>query len=191
MEIKVTLSLPRDEISIPVVRRICTHAMRVLGVRDGCVHDLEIALTEACANVLRHARDGDEYEVSAGIDDQLAVVEVVDTGGGFDVDGLDHPDAGPAHPDLAAESGRGIQLMRALVDQVSFCSVTDSGTRGHLEQQLEWEDDAPAERLTAYDGRAGPWTDDRRLSAAPRPARGTGSARRPGPAGDAGAGRPG
>src|SRR5512146_1392858 len=137
MEIKVTLSLPRDEISIPVVRRICTHAMRVLGVRDGCVHDLEIVLTEACANVLQHARAGDEYyEVSAGIDDQLAVVEVVDTGGGFDVGGLDRPGADPANPDLAAESGRGIQLMRALVDQVSFCSATDSGTRVHLEKQL-------------------------------------------------------
>lgn len=56
MEIKLTLSLPRDEISIPVVRRVRTQAMRALGVLDRCTHDIEIALTEACANVLQTRR---------------------------------------------------------------------------------------------------------------------------------------
>ncbi|WP_244957357.1 ATP-binding protein, partial [Candidatus Frankia nodulisporulans] len=85
MEIKLSLSLPRDEISIPVVRRICTQSLKVLGVIRECIDDVELALTEACANVLIHAQIEDEYEVSVGVDNEVAVIEVSDRGGGFDL----------------------------------------------------------------------------------------------------------
>src|ERR1043165_8793087 len=109
MEIKLTLQLPRDALSVPVVRRVLNSSMRTLGVSETCLTDIEIALTEACTNVLDHAAHGDEYQVVAGVNDSMCVIEVVDTGRGFDADHLGHAEA-----DTSAEAGRGIQLIRAL-----------------------------------------------------------------------------
>src|SRR3954447_25665433 len=142
VEIKMTLSLPRDELSVPVIRRITASAMTVLGVDERCAADLQLALTEACTNVLDHAVEGDEYEISAGIYDNMCVVEVVDTGHRFDSEGLGLVDA-----DHSAEEGRGIQLMRALVDRVQFTSRPEKGTIVHLEKRLEWHEGAPVKRL--------------------------------------------
>src|SRR4029079_5946899 len=51
VEIKFTLQLPRDALSVPVVRRVLNSSMRTLGVADECLTDIELALTEACTNV--------------------------------------------------------------------------------------------------------------------------------------------
>ena len=115
MEIKLTLALPRDSVSVPVVRRVLSGALHTLGVEPAVVHAIEVALTEACTNVLDHADEGDEYEVSAGIDGEVCVLEVVDRADtAFDGSML-----GLTEADGSAEEGRGIQLMRALVDQSS------------------------------------------------------------------------
>jgi serine/threonine-protein kinase RsbW len=158
MEVKVALALPRDEISIPVVRRICARALEVLGVRATCIEDVEVALAEACANVLRHAHDDDEYEVSAGIDGSTAVIEVLDAGGGFDAAGAVEA-SGEGFGDLTSERGRGIMIMRALMDDVHFITVNGGrrGTRVHLEKQLEWEPGSPIERLSRTPIHRGVW----------------------------------
>ena len=142
MEIKFTLSLPRDALSVPVVRRVLNSSMATLGVAEDCLTDIEIALTEACTNVLDHAAQGDEYEVTAGLDDSRCVIEVVDTGRGFDAEGLGHAEA---HPN--AEEGRGIQLIRALVDRVQFRSRAESGTIVHLEKELQFISGSPLQQL--------------------------------------------
>ena len=154
MEIKLALALPRDELSVPVVRRVLKQAMDVLGVQAEAIADIQLALTEACTNVLDHAGDADEYEVSAGIDGDVCIIEVIDRGGGFDGSslGLDHAEA-------TAEDGRGIQLMRALVDQVRFENRPAVGTVVHLEKRLQWHDDSIIKALS--EGRAtehGPWS---------------------------------
>jgi serine/threonine-protein kinase RsbW len=159
VEIRLALSLPRDELSIPVVRRLCTQSLRVLGAADECAEDLELALTEACTNVLRHAREGDIYEVIAGIDNISAVLEVVDRGPGFDATALARAASGEdAEPD--AETGRGLQIMRALMDTVEFESRPGhERTVVRLEKELQWQDGAAATKLVdreraASDGHA-------------------------------------
>ena len=143
MEIKFTLLLPRDALSVPVVRRVLDSSMRTLGVNEDCLTDIEIALTEACTNVLDHAAAGDEYQVVAGLDDSRCVIEVVDTGRGFDAEHLGHSDADPS-----SEEGRGIQLIRALVDRVHFRSRPETGMIVHLEKDLEYNEGSPLQRLT-------------------------------------------
>jgi serine/threonine-protein kinase RsbW len=147
VEIRLALSLPRDELSIPVVRRLCTQSLRVLGAADECAADLELALTEACTNVLRHAMEGDDYEVVAGIDGESAVLEVVDRGPGFDANALARAVSGEdADPD--AETGRGLQIMRALMDSVEFESRPgDAQTVVRLEKAIQWREDAAAKLL--------------------------------------------
>jgi serine/threonine-protein kinase RsbW len=47
------------------------------------------------------------------------------------------------------ESGRGLQLMRSLMDSVHFDSATGSGTTVHLEKTLSWTEDAAMHQLAA------------------------------------------
>src|SRR4051794_41917216 len=115
--------------------------MRTLGVADQCLMDIELALTEACTNVLDHATAGDEYEVVAGVDDSRCVIEVVDTGRGFDADHLGHAEADPS-----AEEGRGIQLIRALVDRVHFRSRPEAGMIVPPGKQAGFVDGSPPPR---------------------------------------------
>ena len=166
MEIKLTLALPRDEYSVPVARRVLARSLGVLGVDEAVVADIELALTEACTNVLDHAGDTDEYEVSAGIDGTLCIIEVIDRGGGFDSATQGLVDADPG-----AEDGRGIQLMRALVDRVTFTSRPQTGTVVHLEKQLEWDDSSMIKRLTEDQPvtEHGPWSQDERFEDKPEP----------------------
>ena len=167
MEIKLTLALPRDALSVPVVRRVLKSAMDVLGVEVDVTSDVEVALTEACTNVLQHAGAGDEYEVSAGINGDLCIIEIVDRGVGFDASDLGRVAAADG-----AEQGRGIQLMRALVDRVSFERHDVRGTVVHLEKQLRWGEDSVIRRLTEGKPKTthGPWSQGEQLADAPEPA---------------------
>jgi len=140
VQIILALALPRDEQTIPVSRHIAVSAMAEIGVSEDSTHDIAVALTEACTNVLKHSGPGDEFEVSLEVDDDQCVIRVVDTGHGFDSDSL-----GFGHADTSAEQGRGIELMRALVDQVKFISKPEAGTIVHLAKTLEFDDGPFAE----------------------------------------------
>lgn len=159
MEITLTLALPRDGLSVPVARRVLSTSLRSLGVEPDVVSDIEVALTEACTNVLDHVAEGEEYEVSCGITGTECLIEVRDTGPGFA-----HEGHGFAEAAASAEGGRGIQLMRALVDRVMFESVAGDGTVVHLEKRLVWRAGSPIARLS--EGRAATWDDDRRSEGA-------------------------
>ncbi len=142
MELRIVLSLPRDEVSVPLVRRLTADAMRLLGVDGDTLAELQVALSEACANVLRHAAADDDYEVRVRVDGQTIVIDVVDKGAGFDPSTLGRSDA-----PLEAEQGRGIQLMRALVDEVHFAKAEPRGTVVSLTKRIAVRDEAPLSRL--------------------------------------------
>lgn len=141
----MTLALPRDELSVPVVRRTLARALEVLGVEQECAGDVELAITEACTNVLDHAVDGDDYEVAATITADRVIIEVIDNGDGFNAEPLGYSDA-----DSGAEEGRGIQLMRALVDRIHFSSRSEDGTVVFLEKMLQWREGAPVRHLAKH-----------------------------------------
>ena len=149
MEINLTLCLPRDELSIPVVRHICDYAMGEVGVDGTCRADILLALTEACSNVTAHSTTENEYEVIIRIDAELCAIRVIDSGTGFDVD-LINLEA--AEPD--AESGRGISLMHALVDRIAFESKPEDGTVVRLEKSLVYDETNPVRMALVAPGPA-------------------------------------
>ena len=147
MQVTLALWLPRDEMSIPVARHIVKAAMENVGVNEGCVHDIEIALTEACTNVLKHSGPGDEYEVSFELDDEVVILRVIDTGRGFDFASLADASAAPTD-----EQGRGVSLMHALVDKVKFQSKPEAGTIVHLEKRIEYAEGSLLSKAINGDG---------------------------------------
>ena len=87
LDVNLSLCLPTDELSVPVVRHICSYALTEVGVREECLSDITLALTEACTNVLDHVTEsGEAYEVHIGIDEHRCTIRVKDTGPGFDFD---------------------------------------------------------------------------------------------------------
>lgn len=141
MEIKFDLSLPRDARTVSVARHICRATLRELGVERDCVSDIEVALTEACTNVLEHAGPGDAYDVEVTLTETDCVIRVLDNGTGFDFGAV------PRRADAIAEGGRGIELMHALVDTVHFESRPEDGTIVHLEKHLAYVENAPGSAL--------------------------------------------
>ena len=143
MEIAFKLTLPRDEVSVPVVRHISRDALLKLGVEETCVSDIELAVTEACTNVLNHA-DGTEdiYEVSFEINEEMAHIRIIDTGRGFEEGQIELSAE-------SAESGRGIFLMKALVDDLKFVSEPEKGTVVHLVKKLTCNDASILHMLAA------------------------------------------
>ena len=144
MEIHFSLCLPWDEESVPVVRHICRDALADLGVARDCVGDVELAVTEACTNVLKHAAGtGTEYEVTVAIAGDDCVIRVIDSGTGFDHAAVDRHNAAGS----GAESGRGVFLMAALVDDLKFTSKREVGTVVHLEKKLQLDETSVIRRL--------------------------------------------
>jgi serine/threonine-protein kinase RsbW len=137
MELSLALTLPRDEQTVPVARHIVRNAMEQVGVEESCVYDVELALSEACTNVLLHSGPGDQYVVRLDLEDRLGVIRVIDVGHGFDSARLQASDAL-----LEDERGRGLGLMQALVDKVDFTSRREAGTIVTLEKVLDYRDEA-------------------------------------------------
>ena len=146
MNITLALCLPREGPSVGIARHICRDALASLGVSDECVADVELAVTEACTNVLRHAASGShEYEVQVEIDERTCQIRVIDAGDNFRLAEEEMP------APVTAETGRGLFLMRAMVDDLRFDHEPDAGTVVKLTKEL------------AFDGRP-----DLRLAAVPR-----------------------
>jgi serine/threonine-protein kinase RsbW len=133
MEMRLQLTLPRDTSGIPVARRVLRTALLSLGLERGCADDIEIAMSEACANVLLHVGVEDAFQVSASIDRDQCLLEVADQGPGF------KPGAPPASPDPEAEHGRGLLLMHSLMDGLDFETPPEGGTVARLRKRLVWE----------------------------------------------------
>src|SRR5580658_3394077 len=83
-DVRFCLLFPREALSIPVMRRILGDILSRVGVDDGSISDLLLAVTEACTNVLRHSGQGRGYEIVARVTGNRCQLEVVDAGRGFD-----------------------------------------------------------------------------------------------------------
>lgn len=137
--LEMTVSLPRQSHSVPVIRRLAAQILRAFGVAADSIHDVELAISEACANVIQHAVDSDGYEVSIELAANRCAITVVDRGEGFD--GVVR-----TQEDTDAESGRGLALMRALVDNLNFVSEPKIGAVVHMVKQLDYDDSHPFRR---------------------------------------------
>ena len=145
MNITFSLNLPRDEASVPVVRKISREALLGLGIDAGCVSEIEVAVSEACTNVLKHVKATNEaYEVLVEVDERQCDIRVIDTGPGFE-----HDSQGREHAEPSAESGRGIYLMRAMVDNIEFTSAPETGTVVKLTKKLALGPDSVLHQLVA------------------------------------------
>ena len=92
------------------------------GMTEMEVAGLELAVDEACANVMEHAYDSDstkEVSIRAIVDDNLLKIDVTDTGKGFDpaaVEQLKLADLVSAK----RTGGLGMRLINSFMDEVHY-----------------------------------------------------------------------
>lgn len=133
MDISFSVRLPRDARSLPLMRGLLRQALEHLDAAPQTIEEIVLALTEACANVVQHAGEHEEYQVDVAITDEVCRVCVLDDGQGFDFERVSASDGSPL------ESGRGLMLMQALVDTLQFVRSDDGRHRVELEKRLRSE----------------------------------------------------
>jgi serine/threonine-protein kinase RsbW len=129
VEITLSVHLPVDAHSVPFARAVCRQAFEHLQVERAVVEQITLALSEVCANVVRHAGQQD-YEVVVEIDEHRCRISVLDSGTGFD------PAAVSAAPGSLLDGGHGLAIVRALVDTLDVRRDPDGRHRVAFEKSL-------------------------------------------------------
>jgi serine/threonine-protein kinase RsbW len=124
-QFRVKASLENVPLAIDCVNR----SAKAAGFDDRTLHQIQVAVDEACANVIQHAYEGLEpgdMEVSCYLDDDKFVVSVRDWGRCFDPDGVLDPDV-DAPLEERTLGGLGLFLIRQFMDEAHFSFDPERG----------------------------------------------------------------
>jgi serine/threonine-protein kinase RsbW len=122
----VRLTIPAKPEYITLGRLALTAIAGVRPLSDETLHDLKLALTEACTNSVKHAygENGGSVDIVYELLADRLAVEVGDAGTGFD------PGSGRGDSDdELEEGGLGIAIIRALTDEVVIGEREGGGSR--------------------------------------------------------------
>ena len=130
----VRLCIPAKAEYIALGRLALTGISRVRPVPDDVLADLKLAFTEAATNSVRHAYAGGEgiVEILYELHDDRRVVEVSDSGEGFD-----HDDAEAGEEGELTEGGLGIAIIRALSDELEIADRNGGGSKLRFVKRFE------------------------------------------------------
>lgn len=111
---EIRLSAPALPDNVALMRQALVGLAGELGLDDARVADMKIALTEACANVVVHAYDGEPgpLEVTMAVEHGRLVLGVRDRGGGM------RPL--PARDEDGSPLGFGLALIASLADEIGI-----------------------------------------------------------------------
>jgi serine/threonine-protein kinase RsbW len=118
------IEVPGSTLKLEKVRAFVAEHARRWGLAENIVHEVVLAVDEACSNVVRHAyRDGEkglvEVRIRAGKDTFTVLIR--DTGRAFDIDHYHPPDLQESIHRRRA-GGFGVHIMRSLMDKVEYRS---------------------------------------------------------------------
>lgn len=127
-----SLHVPSSTGNLALIRDFVNRVGGQAGLDEVEIGNLELAVDEACANVIEHAYEHDQTKqvvIRAIYDEDTLRIEVVDTGKGFDPQSVQSADI----QRLAAErktGGLGLRLIKTLMDEVHYEVVP--GTKNEL-----------------------------------------------------------
>jgi serine/threonine-protein kinase RsbW len=125
--IQVDVVIPTQTKYLDLIGCIGEHVAKELdnfsGDRQALGYQLNLVLTEATANAIKHACDDDPkncVKVTIHLQDNELVIKVYDRGQGFDLETVPLPDFD--HP---SESGMGLFFVRSVMDSVTYTRQGD------------------------------------------------------------------
>jgi len=123
---------------LPEVAALTERIGEEAGFSNDEIDDITISVTEAVNNAIKHGNKEDEslrVDISYTVDEDKISVEIRDQGGGFEMEGVKDPRIGE---NLLRDNGRGILIMKTLMDEVNVTSGED-GTVVQLIKFIETE----------------------------------------------------
>jgi serine/threonine-protein kinase RsbW len=121
-KIEVDIRVPNKTRYLRLIGRIGENMARALekykGDREELAYHINLVLTESIANAMLHGNEEDpekEVHISISIHCKSLNIKVFDQGEGFDIDTLSVPNV-----EALDEHGRGIFIIRSLMDKVSY-----------------------------------------------------------------------
>jgi serine/threonine-protein kinase RsbW len=138
IERKFTLHVPSSTENLVLIREFVSTIGAQAGLEDSEIGKLELAVDEACANVIEHAYGHDitkEVIVRATFDDETLRIDVEDTGRGFD------PQSVPSEElerlvQARKSGGLGMRLMKSLMDEVHYEIAPGEKNELHMVKRL-------------------------------------------------------
>jgi anti-sigma regulatory factor (Ser/Thr protein kinase) len=124
MSIQIVMMLPPNAASVSLARHALAEALRIADATPDCVHEAQVALSEACTNVFHRMALGQNFEVLINIGDLELTMHILDSG----------PGSPNGHhlaswPNVTAADGREVPaLMTAFTDDAVFESQDGSGS---------------------------------------------------------------
>ena len=116
-----TLDLCADLDRLTAIRDFVVRTGQNFELDESFIHDLELAVDEACSNIICHAYHGHAGRVRLTLTKEAPCVRVAiqDWGCGFDPHAVLQPDL-EAPPEQRPLGGLGLYLMREIMDKVEF-----------------------------------------------------------------------
>jgi serine/threonine-protein kinase RsbW len=120
--LEVDIRVPNQTRYLGLIGKIGEDIARTLkryqGDREELAYHINLVLTEAMANAIRHANEDNpnkELQITIQIEKQQLHIRVYDQGEGFDFDSVPSPDF-----KYLDEHGRGVYIIRSLMDSVTY-----------------------------------------------------------------------
>ncbi len=138
IERKFKLHVPSSTENLAMIREIVSNIGAQAGLDSSEIAKLELAVDEACANVMEHAYGHDatkEVIVRATFDDEILRIEVEDTGRGFDPDSV-KPEELEKLIHERKTGGLGMRLMKTLMDEVHYEIEPGQKNKLHMMKRL-------------------------------------------------------
>jgi anti-sigma regulatory factor (Ser/Thr protein kinase) len=117
-----TLMVPSSTENLALIREFVSAIGAQAGFDEKDVMRLQLAVDEACANVIEHAYDLEtthKVTIRALIDDDAIRFEVIDDGKGFDPARIEEQDLDALIRDRRS-GGLGLRLIRSIMDDVQY-----------------------------------------------------------------------
>ncbi len=119
-----SLKIPGQTDNLEVIRNFVAGVAKKVGFDGEEVNKIELAVDEACTNVIEHAYQHNEkqnIDVAVKIDYNKFTVVVTDRGKGFNMEEIELPDMKSYLAEIRV-GGLGIYLMKRLMDEVDYHS---------------------------------------------------------------------
>ena len=116
------LKIPSDTENLEIIRKFVTRIARKVGFKNDDIHKIELAVDEACTNVIQHAYKNQKkqsIDIAIKLDFQKFSIVITDKGEGFDFQEIDIPQMDEYLAELRV-GGLGIYLMKTLMDEVNY-----------------------------------------------------------------------
>jgi serine/threonine-protein kinase RsbW len=138
IERKFTLQVPSSTENLALIREFVTAVGRQAQLEEPEITNLELAVDEACANVIEHAYGHDitkEVVVRAKFDDESLRISVIDEGLGFDPGSVGQDSVEQLIHDRQS-GGLGIRLIKKLMDEVSYEIMPGQKNELHMTKKI-------------------------------------------------------